>query len=171
MATALGYARREGWPLILHIEFGAAGPQREALMRQLETLLADHPEQAFALIHMAQLDHSTARRLLAAHGNIYFITSHANPIFVAKRGKNQPWTNMFATFGTRLSGEWQEVIVAHPDRFILGFDNVYPEDWGDFYLSQVGLWRRALSEVPPDVAHAVAHDNAERLWRLSPLPA
>jgi hypothetical protein len=171
VAIALGYAQREQWPLILHIEFGAARLEREALMRQLEILLADHPAQPFALIHVAQLDPSTARRLIAAHGNIYFITSHANPMFTAERGKNQPWTNMFAAFGTRLSVEWQKLIVMHPDRFILGFDNVYPEDWGDFYLSQVGLWRRALSELPPDVAHAVAHGNAERLWRLSPLPA
>jgi hypothetical protein len=26
---------------------------------------------------------------------------------------------------------------------------VFPEDWGDFDLSQVALWRRALSELPP----------------------
>jgi hypothetical protein len=78
---------------------------------------------------------------------------------------------MFRSFGNGLSAEWRELIVDHPDRFILGFDNVHPEDWGDFYLRQVALWRRALSELPPAVAHALAHRNAERLWRLQPLQA
>jgi predicted TIM-barrel fold metal-dependent hydrolase len=167
VAIALGYAQQERWPLTLHIEFGAAGPRRETLMRQLESLLTQHPDQPFVLIHMGQLDPSSARSLIAAHGNVYFITSHANPIFTAKRGEgHQPWTSMFRTFGTSLSADWRELVVTRPDRFILGFDNVYPEDWGDFYLSQVRLWRGALSELPPHVAHAVAHGNAERLWRL-----
>ncbi len=170
VATALGYARRERWPLILHIEFGAAGRQREVLMRQVGTLLAQYPEQPFALIHMAQLDPSHARSLIATHGNVYFIASHANPIFAARGKGREPWTSMFSPFGSGLSADWRELIVEHPDRFILGFDNVYPEDWGEFYLSQVALWRSALAALPPAVAHAMAHGNAERLWRLPPLP-
>jgi len=165
----LALARRERWPFILHIEFGAAGPRREELMRALETMVARYPEHPFVLIHMAQLDPSAVRSLIEAHGNLSFITSHANPIHGARSRGQQPWTNMFRVFGAGLSADWRALIVEHPTRFLLGLDNNSPEDWGEYYLSQLALWRKALAELPRGVAHALAHGNAERLWRLPPL--
>ena len=35
-------------------------------------------------------------------------------------------------------------------------------------MQQVDLWRKALGKLPDEVAHAVAHGNAERLWKLAP---
>jgi hypothetical protein len=29
-------------------------------------------------------------------------------------------------------------------------------------------WRKAMADLPDDVAHAIAHGNAERLWRIKP---
>ena len=52
---------------------------------------------------------------------------------------------------------------------MLGFDNVFEEHWGRLYVEQVALWREALATLPRDVAHAIAHRNAERLWKLNPL--
>jgi len=31
---------------------------------------------------------------------------------------------------------------------------------------KVKLWRTAIGELPLEVAHAFAHGNVERLWRL-----
>ena len=59
-------------------------------------------------------------------------------------------------------------MIRHPDRFILGFDSVWAKVWRTFYIEQVRVWRQALRELPDDVAHAVAHKNAERLWNLPP---
>ena len=73
---------------------------------------------------------------------------------------------MFA--GRRLKGAWRKLMIDHPDRFILAFDNVFAEHWGDYYLEQIELWRKALETLPEDVAHAIAHKNAERLWHLPP---
>ncbi|MBA7708089.1 hypothetical protein ES703_116976 [subsurface metagenome] len=131
-------------------------------MTELEALLIRYPEHPFVLIHMGQLNHIAVRQLIEAHENIYFITSHSNPIAASESG--QPWTNMFD--GDYLSADWKQLIVKYPDRFILGFDNVYVEHWGQFYLDQVALWREASKELPVEVAHALAHGNAERLWRL-----
>jgi len=111
---------------------------------------------------MGQLNHVAVRQLIEVHGNIYFITSHSNPIAVKK--SSQPWINMFD--GDRLSADWRQLMTDHPDRFILGFDNVWAEHWGQFYLDQVTLWRKAINELPVEVAHALAHGNAERLWHL-----
>ena len=132
-----------------------------------EALLRDNRGMAFPLIHMAQLEAPEVARLIDAHPNVYFMTSHANPVTVRK--SRQPWINMFA--GDKLKPVWRDLLIRHAERFILNFDNVWPEHWGTHYLEQVALWRRALATLPRAVAHKVAHQNAERLWKLPPVSA
>lgn len=163
--AALLYALQHRWPFVVHIEFAAAGNLRDEFMWKLTLLLTGYPKHPFVLIHMGQLDHRTIRHLIEAHRNIFFVTSHADPVTVNR--SHQPWTNLFD--GDGLAPAWRALIIQHPDRFILGFDNVFAEHWGQFYLDQVALWRRAIRELPVDVAHALAHGNAERLWHLPPL--
>lgn len=78
-----------------------------------------------------------------------------------------PWTGEFS--GKNIAPKWRSRMEAYPRRFILAFDNVWPANWGTFYLKQAALWQKALAELPPDVAHAMAHGNAERLWKLPPV--
>jgi hypothetical protein len=113
---------------------------------------------------MGQLKAGEVARLIGAHQNVYFLTSHSNPIVVKK--SNQPWVNMFS--GRKLKPDWVKLVEEHPDRFILAFDNVWAEHWGDFYTDQAKLWQEALHGLPAKAAHAVAHGNAERLWHLAP---
>lgn len=163
--AALAVTLEKGWPFIAHIEFASLGAKRDSYMAKFEAMLDAHPDHPFVLIHMGQLDSGEVARLIAAHVNIFFITAHTNPITV-KRSR-EPWTDMFS--GERLAPSWRALIVAHPDRFILGFDNVWANHWEKLYLPQVALWRKVLVDLPEDVAHALAHRNAERLWRLPPL--
>jgi predicted TIM-barrel fold metal-dependent hydrolase len=163
--AALTAALAKDWPFVVHIEFAAAGPLKDEFMAQLEAMLSQNRGHPFVLIHIGQLEQSSVRRLSEAHGNVFFITSHSNPI-VVQRSK-QPWVDMFD--GDVLSVEWKEVILDYPDRFILGIDNVWAEHWGQSYLDQVALWRKAMEELPLEVAHAFFHGNAERLWKLSPV--
>ena len=137
----------------------------EAQMNALENLLRRHAKHPFALTHMGQLSAEEARRLIEAHSNIHFLTSHANERFT--RASRQPWTTMVDYGG--LKPAWRELVIEHPSRFILAFDNVWERHWSDMYVEQAKLWRNALGELPKDVAHAVAHRNAERLWKLAPL--
>ncbi len=160
--VALRAALERGWPFVAHIEFAAAGPDRDVFMGKFEELLGQHPDHPFALIHMGQLEANEVRRLIEAHANAYFLTSHANPIVVSR--SRQPWVNLFD--GETLAPEWKNLVIQHPDRFILAFDNVWADHWGSIYLDQIALWRKALKDLPHAVAHAVAHRNAERLWRL-----
>jgi hypothetical protein len=92
------------------------------------------------------------------------MVSHSNTVTVSQ--SNQPWVNLFA--GEELKPAWKDLIIQHPDRFVLNFDNVFEEHWGPYYLEQVALWRKTLQQLPADVAHAIAHGNAERLWHLPP---
>ncbi len=160
--VALRAALERGWPFVAHIEFAAAGPDRDIFMGKFEALLGQHPDHPFALIHMGQLEAKEVRRLIEAHANVYFLTSHANPIVVSR--SRQPWVDLFDADG--LAPEWKNLMIQHPDRFILAFDNVWEYHWGSLYLDQIKLWRKALKELPHEAAHAVAHRNAERLWRL-----
>ena len=88
----------------------------------------------------------------------------SNPIAVERSA--QPLVNLFKE--TQLAPEWIELFVSYPDRFILGFDNVFSGHWRKLYVKQVALWRMALSGIPENVAHSLAHGNAEKLWRLPP---
>jgi len=159
----LNIALDKNWPFIAHYEFAALGWDKSAYMDGFEAMVKAHPGHPFVLIHMGQLNVDDVQRLISVHPNVYFMMSHANTVSVAKNPK-QPWINLFE--GQSLAPKWAAVMNAHPDRFILAFDNVWPEFWGKFYLDQAALWRKALSELTPDVAHALAHGNAERLWNL-----
>jgi hypothetical protein len=46
---------------------------------------------------------------------------------------------------------------------------MYSPMLGIFYLIQIKLRRKALADLPPDVAHKLAHKNAELLRGLEPL--
>lgn len=162
--VALAGSIKKGWPFIVHIEFAAAGSDGPDFMEKFEAMLRANPLHPFLLIHMGQLEAGEATRLLRTHGNLHFITSHSNPVVVGRSG--QPWVNLFD--GNSLAAEWTALMVRYPDRFVLGFDNVWADHWGDYYLEQVALWRKALEALPANVANAVAHGNAERLWRLPP---
>lgn len=119
----INVARKNGWPLVTHIEFMALGWNKKAWMKRLETLLSENRDMAFPMIHMGQLEANDVGRLLTAHPNIYFMTSHSNTIIVRK--SNQPWINMFSDQTLKL--EWVKLILRYPDRFILNFDNVFED--------------------------------------------
>ena len=166
--TAFQIAKKKNWPFIVHIEFRRTGSLADEFMTRFEALLDKYPAHPFVLIHMGQLDHSEVQRLLKTHGNIFFITSHstyiaASPIAVVTKA-DDPRTNMFD--GKQLSPIWKQLLEKYPERFILGFDNVWPEHWGQYYLDQIAVWRKAFNELTPEVAHALAHGNTERLWHL-----
>ena len=160
--TALKGALAKGWPFIIHIEFQATR-SRDTFMTMMEAMLEKNPGHPFALIHMGQLETKEAIRLLAKHPNFYFLVSHSNPITKAK--SSQPWIDLFDG-GQSLAPRWKALFIKYPDRFILNFDNVFAEHWGDQYVKQAALWRNALSELPHEVAHKAAHGNAKRLWKL-----
>jgi predicted TIM-barrel fold metal-dependent hydrolase len=168
LREALSIALNRRWPLVMHIEFGFAQSRGDyqKYMKDLETFLDAHPNHPMALTHMGQLVAAGVRRLIEAHRNIYFLTSHANTVWIRNKGHGLPWSDLFD--GETLAPDWKKVMLRHPDRFVLAFDNVLDEDWSDDYLAQVRVWQTALADLPSDVANAVAHRNAERLWRLRP---
>jgi len=162
---ALDAAMEQGWPFVIHIEFASLfGSKKERFMAKMEEMLKAHPEHPFALNHLGQLNAGEVRRLINAHKNIHFLTAHANPAITME--SNQPWTDMFEK--ETLSAEWKQLVAEHSDRFIFALDNVWARHWEESYQKQMELWKKAMADLPPKVAHMFAHGNAERLWRLEP---
>ena len=159
----LDKAKENGWPFVMHIEFSSlSGDRRNDFYSKMISFVSDNSDHPFAMIHMGQLKINEVATLLKNHSNIYFLTSHSNPIAVLR--SNQPWVNMFE--GRELKSEWKSLMIKYPGRFIFALDNVWAEQWQDGYKEQVDVWRYALKKLPEKVAHAVAHGNAERLWGL-----
>jgi hypothetical protein len=169
--TALQNALTRGWPFIMHIEFAAiaaldGSEERAKFMRQFEAVVSAHPEHPFLLTHMGQLRANEVERLILAHPNLHFQTSATIPGLAARSG--QPWVNLFS--GSVLAPEWRRLVIAHPDRFVFAIDCIgngfrHPEA---YCLRSVAFWRWALGVLPRTVAEAVAHGNAERIWKLPP---
>lgn len=163
----VGQATKNRWPAVIHIEFSDTGAERDAFMAKMEALVSANPGQPFAMIHMGQLEAEDVRRLIDTHGNLHFLTSHADPI--KPRGfRDYGWIDMFDG-GRELADRWRGLMMEHPDRFVLAFDNVWPKLWMRFYARKAALWRAALNSLPEAVAHKIAHENAECLWHLPPL--
>jgi len=167
--AAVKVAKKKGWPFLIHIEFRYIARHREVYMSKLEKLLSDYPSLPIGLMHMGQLETGDVRRLIEKYSNVFFMMSTCNTIIVRAAERNDPgrgWINIFEGFD--LKPEWHKLLISYPDRFVVAFDNVFKGQWGPMYLQQIGLWRRALSQLPAFVADAVAHKNAERLWKLPP---
>ena len=163
--AALSYAIEKRWPFVIHIEFASLqGEKKKRFMESMESMLDTHPGQPFVLTHMGQLGPDECRRLIELHKNIHFHTGWSNPAAVLN--SNQPWVNLFED--NRLAPEWKDLFIKYPDRFIFAFDNVFQEHWTSFYSEQMNYWKKALADLPAQVAQLIAHGNAERLWRITP---
>jgi len=154
-------------PFVAHYEFGGARADKARYIREFEVMVDSNKKVPFVLIHMGQLKADEARLLIKAHPNVYFMMSHSNPLSIGKN-TDQPWVNLFKN--EKLAPQWEALALEYPDRFILAFDSIGPKNWGKFYLDQAKLWRTALKQLPNDVAQALAHGNAERLWNLPVKP-
>lgn len=162
--AALNAAIKKGWPFVIHIEFAALqGDEKKRFMESMESMINANLEQSFVLTHMGQLGPPECKRLIEHHRNIYFHTGWSNP--AAVRNSNQPWVNLFED--NQLSPAWKELFINYSDRFVFALDNVFQEHWtSSFYLEQMNYWKKALAELPAEVADRIAHGNAERLWKI-----
>ena len=156
--------REEGWPYIIHIEFaGLADNERREYMKNLEAFISSYPDMNFVLIHMGQLTVGGVMQLIVRHDNIYFATSHSDP--TTTDFSDIPWTELFKN--EQLAPEWKKVFMLFPDRFVFSLDRVFYTHW-DKYDQSMNYWRDAINSLPYDVAHKLAHGNAEKLWNIEP---
>ena len=57
---------------------------------------------------------------------------------------------------------WEQLLLKHADRFLLGIDTYTPQRW--LQINNVMQWQRQLLDaLPDDVARKIAYDNSERI--------
>lgn len=140
---------------------------------------ADLPvvRQVVALAHRhglflhAHADADAVERLFAHDPQARILWAHAGfeaPDRVRDMMRRHPalWADLSfrgeVAAGGRVSPEWRSLLLAFPDRFMVGTDTYTPERWS--HVVEHAAWARAwLADLPPEVAAGIAHGNAEAL--------
>ena len=162
-------SKRYAWPFVVHIEFRALNVDRSSqgwdyFWDGLDQMLTNNTDIDFVLNHLGQLSDRDVLKLILAHDNIYFFTAHVTDIM----NHGSSWTMIFDRHGRDcvVKNEWKELFQQYPNRFIFALDNVWEKHWSTYYDKQISCWVSALRRATPEVAHAIAHGNAERMWDL-----
>lgn len=161
--AALAVAQEKGWPFVVHIEFASLSTlEKDRYMQDLKTMLDSNPNTPIILIHMGQLQLEEVRTFIHDHNNIYFMTSHTDPVTV--ENSEEPWTALFENGSLKI--EWKLLMTEYPTRFIFALDNVWANHWDNRYGKVMGYWKDAMGSIDGDAAAQIAHLNAERLWNI-----
>lgn len=174
-------AAQNGLPIDIHFDLvprdmdlpgylvnsGATHPNPSRLRQNrdgLERFLAHNRKTKIVWAHVGGEPLATrtppiVRDLLMRNANLYmsFRLQHARPDFAADALTPQG----------QLKSDWRQLILDFPERFVLGTDTFYQDSSQARGGNATGLenLRRLLSQLPPDIAHKVARDNAAGLYR------
>jgi hypothetical protein len=166
----------------------AAGPFRglgEFHLYRAEDALHPVPQrlaalaEARGLVLMAHCDDAAVERLMAATPTaarrLRLVWAHtgiegASPARVAELLQRHPglvgelsYRPGLVCADGQLCPEWRALLLRFPDRFLIGSDTWVNGRWDDYATLMQG-YRRWLGGLPPEVAHAVAWANGERLF-------
>lgn len=114
-------------------------------------------------------EHAPGARVIWAHAGAY-----PYPPLLADYLARYP--NLYADLSVRedriapggdLDPDWWNLLTSYPDRFLIGVDTYSAGRWARFgqVTEAIRAW---LEQLPPDVAAAIAHGNARRLFGLGP---
>ncbi len=65
--------------------------------------------------------------------------------------------------GTTIDAAWRAMLIKHADRIMIGTDTYTADRWAE-YQGLIADHRRWLATLPPEVARAIAHGTANRLF-------
>ena len=131
---------------------------------RLAEMAKRYPDVPFILAHcMTRAPAQVAREVLTRHANLYCDTSYRS---TARNAAPMLRPHMIHTAeGT--DSAWLAVIEALPDRFMVGTD-IYTQDVS--YDAVIGAIRSGLlAKLSPTTLKKVAHENAQRVFRLPAL--
>jgi len=151
LASAYGVA------LNVHFEFEAGR------MAGFEAALDHAPDVSFVWAHAGDASPDAVRPLLDAHANLFVDLSCRNPFY--ERGFDMELQSMADEEGG-LDPDWHTLIVDHPDRFLVGTD-VGPPGRDAQIVEVVAFYRGLFAQLEPEVADALASENARRVYGLS----
>ena len=137
MGEVIQLAKQHG--LMLHVHSDA---------QAIKFIFEQDPEARILWAHAGFEFAETVRELLLLHDNLWADLSFRYDIFA--NGTIMP--------------EWEQVLLDHADRFLLGIDTYTPQRW--LQVNEVMQWQRQLlAALPGGVARKIAHQNGERITR------
>lgn len=149
--------------------FNPATPERlKANLDAFERLLEHNPQTRIIWAHagtdpLGTRTPAMQRQLLKRHPNLFmslrFGTGGKAPFFALDSDLS-------------LKREWLSLLQDFPDRFVIGSD-FFHGSGGQRGPDEMAFdnYQRILHDMPPPLATAIAHGNAERLYHLAPLQA
>jgi len=127
------------YELILHVHSDAEA---------VRLIFEQYPEVHILWAHAGFEQAPTVAELMDKHPNLVADLSFRTEIY--QNGRFFP--------------SWEELLVRHPDRFLLGIDTYSPQRW--LQVQNVMMWQRELlAALPDDVARQIAYDNNEWVTR------
>ena len=127
------------------------------------------------------LDHNPRAKIIWAHaGSDQLLTrtvalqadlleAHPNLYMSLRIGPGLPHPAIALTPAMTLKPLWVGLLRRYPDRFVLGSDSFHEGDGGRRRgpnVDQLSRYAEMLTQLPPELAEAVGHLNAERLFKL-----
>ncbi|MBA2963265.1 MULTISPECIES: amidohydrolase family protein [Ramlibacter] len=160
----LTVAKKQGRPVPMHMQF-----HRESV-QQLSQLLQDQPDGIVLLSHCGKDSAAKdVRVMLEKHPNLYCDLSFRGAPLATAESRQDParlifWgKSLFQSAG--MKPEWRQLVEDHPDRFMVGIDDVH--SWGIYDDTVTAIREGVLAQLTPATAEKVAFRNAVRLFRLA----
>jgi predicted TIM-barrel fold metal-dependent hydrolase len=155
MRSLVQLAGKHGVPILIHCEV--------TRLREFETLLRDHRQATVIWAHGGYTPLFLARRLLDQHPNLIYELS-------ARTWARHPRSPDYTIFrnDTDVWPEWLDLIESMPARFLVGTDASGRSEGAD--IANARRVQLLLDQLSPSARSQVAHENLNRILRLSSAP-
>lgn len=145
-------------------------PTNPALLKEnmaaFNRLLAHNRDARFVWAHagtdpLGTRNPRIQRQLLSRNSNLYMSLR-----LQVGKGSRKPVSALDAD--GKLKPQWRALLLEFPDRFVIGTDFKHTQGSNLRGSREESLqnYRAVLTQVPPQLAEAIAHGNAEKIYRL-----
>ena len=134
-------------------------------LQRFNSLYAAHPDQLFVWPHLGFSTPQQAETVLGPHPNVWATLSkkEKSQENLADEDKAEQIGGAVTDECGNLLPEWREVMLRFSGRLMFATDAHQKNRWSN-YAHIVLRWRMILAQLPPNVASAIAYDNAVRLY-------
>lgn len=132
---------------------------------KFDALYAAHPDQSFVWPHVGFGTADQVATLLESHPNLWGTLSkrERSDENLADAAKAGAIGAAIADPCGNLRPEWRDLLVRYAARLMFATDAHKAKRW-DHYATVVEQGRRILGQLPPEVARAIAYDNAASFY-------
>jgi hypothetical protein len=153
MQSLWGLSIKHNVPMMIHMEAD------QDSMEQLQSLVESDRSGTMVLGHCGKnANANQIRTFLEGNDNVYCNLAFRSPPQSYAYNPNNIYDSC------TLKSEWKDLIEDHPDRFMVGIDDIH--SWEKFDKVAENIRSGLLANLRPDVAEKVAYKNAVKVYAL-----